>query len=86
MVKAPSGVRPGFPGFRYEFRGSIYTTIMELGPQNHSGDGPLRAYFQNSSVFGPSGEFPPKDVRFVRFGVDALQPSKARWTPCAAMP
>ena len=22
-------------------RGSIYTTIMELGPQNHSGDGLL---------------------------------------------
>ena len=28
---------PGF-GTRYS-RGSIYTTIMELGPQNHNGDG-----------------------------------------------
>ena len=30
------------PGFRIYFpRGSMYTTIMDLGPQNHNGDGLL---------------------------------------------
>ena len=34
---------------RFEPRGSIYPTIMELGPQNHNGDGLLGP---NSVVVG----------------------------------
>ena len=46
-MRAPSGILKG-PSrphkgslFHNIPRGSIYTTIMELGPQNHNGDGLL---------------------------------------------
>ena len=34
--------------------GSIYSTIMELGPKNHNGDG-LLGQFCTSRKYGPSG-------------------------------
>ena len=34
-------------------RGSIWTTSMELGPQNHNRDGLLGPKFQNGGIYGP---------------------------------
>ena len=33
----------------------VYTTMMELGPQNHNRDGLLGPRFHHSSVYGPYG-------------------------------
>ena len=34
-------------------RGSIWTTSMELQPQNHNRDGLLGPKFQNGGIYGP---------------------------------
>ena len=36
-------------------RGSIYKTVMELGPKHLNGDVLLGTVFHNGSIYGPSG-------------------------------
>ena len=59
-------------------RGSIYTTIMASGPQNHIGDGLLGpdSIIVNSSVYGPSG----LDY-VIRFKVYSIKGFWRLWVP-----
>ena len=46
-------------------RGSMYTTIMDFGPQNHKNGLSFGTYFHYGSVYGPSGVgwYNPQNVK-----------------------